>query len=153
MAGFEFVNVARPGDVKQHSTQIRRHVMKDIGKARRKPRPKKHKHIILGEGDADAESAKNDDDEERRDATRVLARPNPQRDGSISMMDFPIDMDEERMGLVRFSKFSFKTNDKMTLGSNFPVSGRRGAGLLQAVSISVAVDGAVRSRVLAHHAS
>ncbi|KAI1767269.1 hypothetical protein GGR53DRAFT_463569 [Hypoxylon sp. FL1150] len=100
MGNFEFVNVARPGDVKQHSTQIRRHVMKDIGKARRKPRPKKHKHIILGDGDA--EGAKNDDDEERPDATRVLARPNPLRDGSISMMNYPIDMDEERMGLVRF---------------------------------------------------
>lgn len=102
MATFEFVNVARPSDVKRHSTQIRRHVMKDIGKARRKPRPKKHREIILGEPDAE-ESAKNDDDdEERENASRVLSRPSPLRDGSLSTMEFPIDMDEERMGLVRF---------------------------------------------------
>ncbi|KAI1779672.1 hypothetical protein F4818DRAFT_149031 [Hypoxylon cercidicola] len=100
MAGtFEFVNVARPGDVKRHSTQIRRHVMKDIGKARRKPRPKKHREIILGEPDvADAEK----DDEERGDASRVLSRQSPLRDGSLHTVEFPINMDEERMGLVRF---------------------------------------------------
>ncbi|XXG94328.1 hypothetical protein Hte_000582 [Hypoxylon texense] len=101
MATFEFVNVARPSDVKRHSTQIRRHVMKDIGKARRKPRPKKHKAIILGEQDAE-EGAKNDDEEEQEDPSRAIARPSPLREGSLSTMDFPIDMDEERMGLVRF---------------------------------------------------
>jgi hypothetical protein len=38
MAGFEFVNVTNPAEVKMHLTKIRRHVMRDIGKARRKPR-------------------------------------------------------------------------------------------------------------------
>lgn len=41
MAGFEFVNVTNPSEVKQHSTKIRRHVMRDIGKARRKSKPRR----------------------------------------------------------------------------------------------------------------
>ncbi|KAI1814650.1 hypothetical protein GGS20DRAFT_396698 [Poronia punctata] len=38
MPDFEFVNVDRPGSKKTYSTKIRRHVMKDIGKSRRKPK-------------------------------------------------------------------------------------------------------------------
>jgi len=38
MPDFEFVNLNRPGDEKRFSTKVRRHVMKDIGKARRKPK-------------------------------------------------------------------------------------------------------------------
>ncbi|KAI0175834.1 hypothetical protein GGR52DRAFT_331807 [Hypoxylon sp. FL1284] len=99
MSTFQFVNVARPDDVKRHSTQIRRHVMKDIGKARRKPRPKKHKQVILGERDPEGGD---DDEDEPEDVDRVVPRLNPMPDGDLSMMSFPIEMDESRMSLVRF---------------------------------------------------
>jgi hypothetical protein len=48
MPDFEFVNLNRPGDEKRHSTKIRRHVMKDIGKARRKPKKPDNRSTARG---------------------------------------------------------------------------------------------------------
>ncbi|KAK6948613.1 hypothetical protein Daesc_010383 [Daldinia eschscholtzii] len=81
MPEFEFVNVARPGDVKRHSTKIRRHVMKDIGKARRKPRAK------------------------TRGAVPVIGGkqlPSPRADSVLQNLPYPIDMNEERLSLIRY---------------------------------------------------
>ncbi|CAJ2512400.1 Uu.00g054150.m01.CDS01 [Anthostomella pinea] len=94
MPNFEFVNVGRPGDVKKESTRIRRHVMKDIGKARRKPKKRSQTTVeegivTLGEG-SEAGSA------------RPLAFPIPRMDGHLSTMVYPTEMDEERLGLARF---------------------------------------------------
>ncbi|KAI0890278.1 uncharacterized protein GGS22DRAFT_11318 [Annulohypoxylon maeteangense] len=99
MPKFEFVNVACPGDVKQHSTAIRRHVMKDIGKARRKPRTKKGK-VIMGEGSS---SATTDQDEAQPSSpSRVVRLPSPRMDGTLHTIVFPINMDQKRLNLIQY---------------------------------------------------
>ncbi|KAI1209836.1 uncharacterized protein F4807DRAFT_75504 [Annulohypoxylon truncatum] len=100
MAKFEFVNVATPGDVKQHSTTIRRHVMKDIGKARRKPRTKNRGEVIIGEGSSAA--TKDKDEAQANSPSRFLKLPSPQMDGSLHTIEFPIDMDQKRMSLIQY---------------------------------------------------
>ncbi|KAI1462135.1 hypothetical protein F4805DRAFT_194889 [Annulohypoxylon moriforme] len=100
MPPFEFVNVACPGDVKQHSTKIRRHVMKDIGKARRKPRAKKRGEVILGECSSSATEDK--DGAQAKSPPRFVKLPSPQMDGSLQTIEFPIDMDQERMSLIQY---------------------------------------------------
>ncbi|KAI0380138.1 hypothetical protein F5Y04DRAFT_282268 [Hypomontagnella monticulosa] len=101
MPDFEFVNLENPGDVKRHSTKIRRHVMKDIGKARRKPRPKK-REVVIGETGESSSSGAASGDGERVSPSRVLSHPNPRADDNIHTYVYPVAMDEERMDLVRF---------------------------------------------------
>ncbi|XDG07246.1 hypothetical protein ABKA04_006861 [Annulohypoxylon sp. FPYF3050] len=101
MAGFEFVNVACPGDLKQHSTKIRRHVMKDIGKARRKPQKKRGK-VILGESSSSATKDKDEAEATPSSPPRFFKLPSPQMDGSLQTIEFPIDMDEGRMSLIQY---------------------------------------------------
>ncbi|KAI1409191.1 hypothetical protein F5Y13DRAFT_170982 [Hypoxylon sp. FL1857] len=100
MPDFEFVNVANPGDVKRHSTKIRRHVMKDIGKARRKPRAKKRGEFILGEGSS--ASASKEDEAGPSSSSRALTIPSPRMDSKLNTLVFPVEMDEDRLNLVRF---------------------------------------------------
>ncbi|KAI1381848.1 hypothetical protein F4677DRAFT_5975 [Hypoxylon crocopeplum] len=100
MPEFEFVNVARPGDEKRHSTTIRRHVMRDIGKSRRKPQKKKRGHVILGEGDAEADVI--EEEAEGSGSSKAVVRSNPMGDSTLHTTLYPTDMDEERMNLLRF---------------------------------------------------
>ncbi|KAL7628993.1 hypothetical protein AAE478_000511 [Parahypoxylon ruwenzoriense] len=101
MPDFEFVNVARPDEVKRHSTKIRRHVMKDIGKARRKPRPKKRGRVVLGEC-SPASSTASCDGEAQGCAPHTLTLSSPMGDNSLHNLFYPTQMDEERLSLVRF---------------------------------------------------
>ncbi|KAI2618762.1 hypothetical protein GGR54DRAFT_141823 [Hypoxylon sp. NC1633] len=94
MPNFEFVNVNNPGDVKQHSTKIRRHVMKDIGKARRKPRANRTGQVILG--------ARAGDEAEGSGSAQALACPNPMRDRTLHTTSYPVEIDERRLDLLRF---------------------------------------------------
>ncbi|KAI0120350.1 hypothetical protein F4776DRAFT_250953 [Hypoxylon sp. NC0597] len=100
MPDFEFVNVANPGDVKRHSTKIRRHVMKDIGKARRKPRAKKRGEFVLGEGCSSSPS--NGNEAQPNTMSRALAPPSPWLDTNLNTLVYPTEMDEDRLSLVRF---------------------------------------------------
>ncbi|KAI1104058.1 hypothetical protein F4804DRAFT_342049 [Jackrogersella minutella] len=100
MTDFEFVNVAAPGDVKRHLTKIRRHVMKDIGKARRKPRTKNRTEVILGEASSNATA--NRDEAEGSGASQALSLPSPKMDSTLHNLAYPTDMDESRMTLVRY---------------------------------------------------
>ncbi|OTB06275.1 hypothetical protein M426DRAFT_21071 [Hypoxylon sp. CI-4A] len=101
MPDFEFVNVSRPGDVKRQSTKIRRHVMKDIGKARRKPRPRKRREVIMGERSPSAAGAAGDETP-AGDVSRVLRLPSPNMERYLHTLPYPINMDEDRMNLVRY---------------------------------------------------
>ncbi|KAI1487904.1 hypothetical protein F5X96DRAFT_647913 [Biscogniauxia mediterranea] len=113
MPEFEFVNVGRPDDVKRHSTKIRRHVMKDIGKARRRPK-KRGGQTTIDESDlaatagaageeAEAEAEEPHDLAAAAAATASLAlAANPNVDGSLSAMVYPTEMDEERLNLARY---------------------------------------------------
>ncbi|KAI1143106.1 hypothetical protein F5Y05DRAFT_142731 [Hypoxylon sp. FL0543] len=100
MPDFEFVNVANPCDVKRYSTKIRRHVMKDIGKARRKPRTKKRGEFIIGENSP--ASSSNGDEASPRKAPRALTLPSPKIDLTLQTLVYPVEMDEDRLSLVRF---------------------------------------------------
>ncbi|KAI0116907.1 hypothetical protein F4814DRAFT_459172 [Daldinia grandis] len=100
MPEFEFVNVARPGDVKRHSTKIRRHVMKDIGKTRRKPRAKTRGEVVIGENSS---SAGTDGDTPRRGSpSTTVILPSPRGDSILQTLPYPIAMNEERRSLIRF---------------------------------------------------
>ncbi|KAI1333000.1 hypothetical protein F5Y16DRAFT_1138 [Xylariaceae sp. FL0255] len=101
MPKFQFVNVESPGDVKKHSTTIRKHVMKDIGKARRKPKKRKETTIARNfslTADESTASAPNGREPGLEELT--LSVPSPGRE--LSEIVFPIDMDEERMNLARY---------------------------------------------------
>ncbi|KAI1394012.1 uncharacterized protein F4822DRAFT_33595 [Hypoxylon trugodes] len=100
MTNFEFVNVGSPSEVKRHSTKIRRHVMKDIGKARRKSRPKKRGEVILGEDSSP--SSENGDEAEASSSSKAVALPSPRMDADLHRPSYPAGMDEERLNLVRF---------------------------------------------------
>ncbi|KAI1656776.1 hypothetical protein F4813DRAFT_125386 [Daldinia decipiens] len=100
MPEFEFVNVARPGDVKRHSTKIRRHVMKDIGKARRKPRAKTRREVVIGESSSPA--ATDGDTPQTGSSSTTLILPDPRGDSILQTLPYPIDMNEERLSLIRY---------------------------------------------------
>ncbi|KAI0834121.1 hypothetical protein F5Y06DRAFT_279919 [Hypoxylon sp. FL0890] len=100
MPEFEFVNVGNPCDVKRHSTKIRRHVMKDIGKARRKPRAKKRGEFVIGE--ESSASTSNGDETQSSSASQALTLPSPKLDRNLNTLVYPVEMDEDRLNLVRF---------------------------------------------------
>ncbi|KAI1310427.1 hypothetical protein F5Y03DRAFT_39190 [Xylaria venustula] len=96
MSQFEFVHVARPGDEKKHSSRIRRHVMKDIGRSRRKPKtnnkpgaPRPNSLAVPGP---------NSDSQGHHEHALV---PSPLEECGLGNMTFPTDMDEERRNLAR----------------------------------------------------
>ncbi|RYP60328.1 hypothetical protein DL769_008160 [Monosporascus sp. CRB-8-3] len=108
MPEFAFVNISRPSDIKKHSTQVRRHVMKDIGKTRRRrPRPIERGEAlaasaaaVTSESDIRASpSLPNDDTDEAPDD---LVVPNPRADGSLHSVVSPIEMDSDGLKLSRF---------------------------------------------------
>lgn len=105
MPDFEFVHVDRPGDEKKQSTKIRRHVMKDIGKARRKPknavsesttapRPRPQPMSKASSGSSQA----------HRRRPPLASASDPLVECKLSTITFPVEMDEERRTLARFSK-------------------------------------------------
>ncbi|KAI1804953.1 hypothetical protein F4811DRAFT_570589 [Daldinia bambusicola] len=104
MPEFEFVNVARPSDVKRHSTKIRQHVMKDIGKARRKPRTEKTRREVpvLGGSSSSVAAADRNREERSSSLSSSLTLPSPMADSSLQTLPYPIDMNEERLSLIRY---------------------------------------------------
>ncbi|KAI0433600.1 hypothetical protein F5Y09DRAFT_52117 [Xylaria sp. FL1042] len=97
MPNFEFVHVDRPGDEKKHSSRIRRHVMKDIGRSRRKPKTcdettTSRPTPIVAEGPSSRSQNQHD---------QALV-PSPLRECAINDLVFPVEMDEERRNLARF---------------------------------------------------
>ncbi|KAH9883630.1 hypothetical protein F4778DRAFT_766044 [Xylariomycetidae sp. FL2044] len=120
MPDFAFVNVANPDDVRKHSTQIRRHVMKDIGKARRRPKKRPAEttvteQVIITPGEQqqpeETRSASSSSCMMRRERSGhttpplVMSEPrilDPRIDSGVSSVVFPVEMDEERLQLFRF---------------------------------------------------
>lgn len=150
MTQFEFVTISDPREAKKHSTKVRRHVMKDIGKSRRKPKQQsptsRSKEKTAGSRKSSSGDSADDDDttaaaaagREVDDAQDVL--PTPRRDGTggrgapgrrrpmqvsigrerdmsncaarvpvspwaeglISQMVYPIEMNENKLDLLRF---------------------------------------------------
>ncbi|KAI5866707.1 hypothetical protein GGS23DRAFT_551686 [Durotheca rogersii] len=101
MTDFEFVNVARPNDVTRHSTRIRRHVMKDIGRARRKPRAKKRRETPPRGSSSAVPGGRA---QEPRSTPASLPSPllNPPADNSLHTTMYPANMSEAQPNLVRF---------------------------------------------------
>ncbi|KAI1266084.1 hypothetical protein F5Y18DRAFT_36616 [Xylariaceae sp. FL1019] len=97
MAKFEFVNVDHPNALKKHSTKIRQHVMKDIGKSRR--RPKKQKSTPIAELVPTEPGSSSTNSENSYDLA-IMA--DPLADNNLHKLIFPIAMDEERRNLARF---------------------------------------------------
>ncbi|KAI0200008.1 hypothetical protein F4808DRAFT_174180 [Astrocystis sublimbata] len=97
MTQFEFVNVGQPGDEKKHATRVRRHVMKDIGKARRKPKTSGETNIARNS--SVAVSAPKSKSLGEHDQALVSS---PLDECQLSDFVFPIEMDEERRSLARF---------------------------------------------------
>lgn len=115
MAGFEFVNITDPDDAKKHSTKVRRHVMKDIGRARRKPKPsRKEKCDEANAGVVEVHCSTKPSVKKRvvsvsvgegRDMSGCVARAtSPRAEGLISHVVYPIEMNEHKLGLVRLRK-------------------------------------------------
>ncbi|KAI0404136.1 hypothetical protein F4802DRAFT_254737 [Xylaria palmicola] len=95
MPGFEFVHVNQPGDEKKYSTKIRRHVMKDIGRSRRKPKKRCEttvSKLITGTGHKTRSRAEHD---------QALV-PCPLVESKLSDIVYPVEMDEERRNLARY---------------------------------------------------
>ncbi|KAI1114439.1 hypothetical protein F5Y14DRAFT_414231 [Nemania sp. NC0429] len=97
MPDFEFVHLSRPGDEKKNSTRIRRHVMKDIGKARRKPK----KRAEVNKARPGSEIAARPAAEIQAQCTQALL-PSPLEGCMVSDYVFPIEMDAERRGLTQY---------------------------------------------------
>ncbi|KAF2972930.1 hypothetical protein GQX73_g578 [Xylaria multiplex] len=91
MPQFEFINVGRPGDEKKQSSKIRRHVMKDIGRSRRKP---KKCDEAVSKSILEATPAPNS-------YSQALV-PNPLVECKLSDIVFPVRMDEERRNLAEY---------------------------------------------------
>ncbi|KAI1156732.1 hypothetical protein F4825DRAFT_402231 [Nemania diffusa] len=97
MPDFEFVHVNQPGDEKKNSTKIRRHVMKDIGRSRRKPKKQ-----------GEATTARNISRTTPGPSTESPAQheqalvPSPLEESRLGDIVFPIQMDEERRNLTQF---------------------------------------------------
>lgn len=104
MPDFEFVHVNQPGDEKKNSTKIRRHVMKDIGRSRRKPKKQ-----------GEATTARNISRTTPGPSTESPAQheqalvPSPLEESRLGDIVFPIQMDEERRNLTQFCK-AFRVN-------------------------------------------
>ncbi|KAI0147608.1 hypothetical protein GGR57DRAFT_476136 [Xylariaceae sp. FL1272] len=97
MANFEFVNVDHPNALKKHSTTIRQHVMKDIGKSRR--RPKKQRSTTIAELVPTESGFSSTNAGNSYDLAMVA---DPLADNRLHDLIFPIAMDEERRSLARF---------------------------------------------------
>ncbi|KAI0966276.1 hypothetical protein F4678DRAFT_449742 [Xylaria arbuscula] len=97
MSQFEFVHLAQPGDEKKHSSRIRRHVMKDIGKSRRKPKPNS-KPAAVGSGPVVTPGPSSDSHGQHEHALV----PSPLEECGLGDIIFPTDMDEERRNLARY---------------------------------------------------
>lgn len=101
MPKFEFVHVDRPGDEKRQSTKIRRHVMKDIGRSRRKAKAHNEKptaQSIPVEDPAPGFASKNQGGQAQISS--------PADECRLSSIVFPTEMDEERRILARSCKSS-----------------------------------------------
>ncbi|KAI0193420.1 hypothetical protein EV127DRAFT_424982 [Xylaria flabelliformis] len=96
MVEFEFVNVGRPGDEKKHATKVRRHVMKDIGKSRRKPKTRSETTIARDVLVAAPEPSSGSP------SAYGQAAVSPLDECRLGNVVFPIKMDEERRSLARF---------------------------------------------------
>ncbi len=101
MPKFEFVHVERPGDEKKHSSKIRRHVMKDIGRSRRKP--KNHGETTAARPIPVATPGPSSRNQTQQEQALV---PSPLEECRLSDVVFPVEMDEERRSLARYCKSS-----------------------------------------------
>ncbi|KAI0486137.1 hypothetical protein F4859DRAFT_469130 [Xylaria cf. heliscus] len=97
MSQFEFVNLDRPGDEKKHSTKIRRHVMKDIGRSRRKPKKRGETTIVRDVSVASSEPSSGS--AAGHEQALVLS---PLNECQLSDFVYPIEMNEERRNLARY---------------------------------------------------
>ncbi|KAI1356258.1 hypothetical protein F5Y01DRAFT_266816 [Xylaria sp. FL0043] len=93
MSNFEFVHVDRPGDEKKHSSRIRRHVMKDIGRSRRKPK-------TCDETVTSKKSPARPSPRSQSQYDRALV-PSPLQQSTLNDFVFPTEMDEGRRNLAR----------------------------------------------------
>ncbi|KAI0442558.1 hypothetical protein F4803DRAFT_518934 [Xylaria telfairii] len=97
MSQFEFVNLDRPGDEKKHATKIRRHVMKDIGRSRRKPKQRAETTIIQ-----DMSIATLGPSSGTPAGHGQALVPSPLQECQLSDAIFPVEMNEERRNLARY---------------------------------------------------
>ncbi|KAI1757326.1 hypothetical protein F4782DRAFT_548223 [Xylaria castorea] len=97
MPQFEFVNVGQPGEKKKYATKVRRHVMKDIGKSRRKPKNRAETTIATDVLGAAPESSSGSP--AGHEQAVVVSPLNECKLGDVM---FPVKMDEERRSLARF---------------------------------------------------
>ncbi|KAI1131337.1 hypothetical protein F5Y10DRAFT_233893 [Nemania abortiva] len=97
MPDFEFVHISQPGDEKKNSTKVRRHVMKDIGRSRRK---QKTRCETTTAGDVNATAAGPSTGGQAQDEQALV--PSPLAEARLGDIEFPIDMDEKRRDLTRF---------------------------------------------------
>jgi hypothetical protein len=125
MAGFEFVNITNPEEAKRHSTKVRRHVMKDIGRARRKRKPKTDDQRRSGRNPETPKDGTDRRQEKRagngkltiaavgteRDSSTCADYMifSPRAEGLISQMIYPIEMNEDKLELIRFRKATCET--------------------------------------------
>ncbi|KAI1736783.1 hypothetical protein F4680DRAFT_249331 [Xylaria scruposa] len=98
MPEFEFVNVGQPGDEKKHATKVRRHVMKDIGKARRKPKNQNHRETTIAKNVLEAAPEPSSGIPSGHEQALV----SPLDECKLGDIIYPIKMDEERRSLARF---------------------------------------------------
>ncbi|KAJ3559940.1 hypothetical protein NPX13_g9472 [Xylaria arbuscula] len=99
MPEFEFVHVDRPGDEKKQSTKIRRHVMKDIGRSRRKSKIKSKKNTAESKsvvGPASGFAG------EHHGQLAQIPVASPTEECKLSGIVFPTEMNEERLILARY---------------------------------------------------
>lgn len=119
MPQFEFVTISDPREAKKHSTKVRRHVMKDIGKARRKVKTGAKETTTKRKSAADQTEQANRDivpmragrrpiqvsiGHERDMSSRAARAPviSPWAESLLSQMVYPIEMNEAKLELVRF---------------------------------------------------
>ena len=131
MPQFEFVTISDLREAKKHSTKVRRHVMKDIGKARRKVKTGAKETTTKRKSAADQTEQANRDiipmragrrpiqvsvGHERDMSSRAARAPviSPWAESLLSQMVYPIEMNEAKLELVRFSKYTKESHDART---------------------------------------
>ncbi|EPS39637.1 hypothetical protein H072_6589 [Dactylellina haptotyla CBS 200.50] len=109
-----FINVAHPSGLKRHSTEIRKHVMRDIGRARRRPKAKEIPKIqnkdpaITKVGQLRSTAVQirlspqlQPEKQAARHLTRLVAGYSPLDETNLHSFLYPMKMEETQLQLIR----------------------------------------------------
>ncbi|KAF3915593.1 hypothetical protein ABW21_db0207075 [Orbilia brochopaga] len=123
-----FINVTHPSGLKRHSTEIRKHVMRDIGRARRRPRAQDSRRLqnkratvpnveelssnaVLSRSNSNVQAAEK---QIVQHVAQVAARYSPLDETNLHSFLYPRETEESERQLIR--------NSALDISPRFPLS-------------------------------